>query len=99
MIMVSFDPSGVLVDFASPFFPLGWRRGPSASVQWILDVAGVVWELTEAGASTAQILEALEAVGPVAPATAQMVDALVRRKTVLFAGDRVLRASSAHGSA
>ncbi|MBA3820288.1 MAG: hypothetical protein H0X17_15455 [Deltaproteobacteria bacterium] len=40
-MMVSFDPSDVLVDFASPVFPLGWRRGPSASVQWILDVAGV----------------------------------------------------------
>jgi hypothetical protein len=87
--------SDVLVDFASPFLPLGsldWRHGPSASVQWILDLAGLVWDLTDAGLATPQILEAI---GPLSAETAGIVDALVRRKTVVFARDRRLARGSA----
>jgi len=76
--------SEVLVDFASPFFPLGWQRGPASSVQRILELAGIVWDATETGATAADICERFD---HVTPEVAVMIEALVRRKQLFFAAD------------
>lgn len=77
--------SEVLIDFASPFFPLAWRRGPSASVQSILDFAAAVWNAVNEGA-TAESLIAQVCEQPSAPMN-EMTHALVRRKQLFFAND------------
>lgn len=92
MVQIDRPLSEVLVDFASPFFPLGWRQGPASSVQWILDFAAVIWDAATAGASTEDIVAQIGEGAHVPAEVEAMIGALVRRKQLLFASDNRLLA-------
>lgn len=75
----------VLRDFAQPFLERGQSHGRTADGQAALDHAALIWDLAVDGLSSAEIIAIL---ADDRPRAAALVEALVRRKQLLFANDR-----------